>query len=269
MYTKSTGIVQYNATEHRVEHLRPIDGAERGGPDGYYQVEEFLTGNVLRMVAARNLNEVRQHENLHVWGKELYAMEMYVNLLRDVHRMVIHHGSNTEVFGSSSGQEFIMKQVGNKIHVAMRVSNLAMLKALDTPVAGIMADGTILRDGTVTTFESFLSLAMGRIETALKVITNGSNVALKRQWEEAAGMEIHEIQHFYVAARPLSDNWDDYLDLQGVCDLLRLSDTTVNRYRGGHVPAGRDDFPKADRYRGRSPYWLKSTIVAWERNHVL
>ncbi|QTH80452.1 hypothetical protein PA10_00254 [Pseudomonas phage pPa_SNUABM_DT01] len=268
MYTaKSSGIVQYNANDSRVEILRPVNASERANPESFYQLEEFLTGTVIQMVATKDLNHFRQHENLHVWGKELYTMEMYVNLLRDVHRMVIVHGPNTEVFGPQPDQGFIMKSIGNKMHVGMQVTNQAVLMALDTHIAGIMADGTILREGTVSSFDSFVAMAQQRVDNALSIITTEASGCLRRQWDQAAGLEIHEIQHFYV--RNTSTDWKDYLDLQRVMDILNVSHTTINRYRAGQVPAGCDPFPKPDRFRGRSPYWHKNTIDGWIVRRVM
>lgn len=265
MYVKNNaGILQYNKVGNRVEIIRTV--TQDNSKEPLYQLEEFLTGNALALVPANKLDSIRQHEHLHLWGKELFMMETYTNMVRDVHRVVEHHGANDEVFGPRSAHELVIFHGNGGMKVGLRIVNEAMLLAIDLLVAGIQVDGTILRQGTVTRFKSILQLVTGKTRHYIDAMPVNVRLALNRQWAEAIGEEVNAIDHFY--ARSFNEGWSDFLNIMAVCDKLNVSPTTLTRYRDGRVPSATATFPSPDRFKGRSPYWHKSTITRWEESRI-
>lgn len=148
-----------------------------------------------------------------------------------------------------------------KMHIALRVANEAMQLALDTHGVGICMDGSLLRHGTVVTFRGFLSSMRSRKDHCINSVPPIYRDSLHRQFDEAIKVELEEIGKFYD--RSLEESWTNYLSNTQVQDLLAVSHTTLGRYRSGQVPGDADPFPNPDRFRGRSPYWHKSSILGW------
>lgn len=266
MYVKATpGILQFNQLCNRVELIRTVTPVEKG-KETMYQLEEFLTGNALALVPAEKLDSIRQHEHLHLWGKELFMMEVYTNMVRDVHRVVEHHGANEEIFGPRSSHELVIYHGNGGMKVGLRIVNDALLLAIDCLVAGIHSDGTIMRQGTVTRFKSILGVVTGKARHFIDSLPKVCHGAMNRQWAEAIGAEVDAIDHFY--SRSFNEGWQDFLNIQAVCDKLNVSPTTLTRYRDGRVPGDAPQFPSPDRYKGRSPYWHRTTLSRWETGRL-
>lgn len=253
------GIIQYNASNDSVELIRSVKVPEVF--DTLYQVEEFMTGKSLNLVEAAQLPSVRLNDNLHVWNPALFALKSYVKMVREMHRLVEHHGCNEEVFGLRKEQEFMMATGMGTMHIALRVTNEAMQMALDSQTIGICMDGSLLRHGTVVTFRGFVASMTARKDHCINVVPPIYRDSLHRQFDEAIKVELEEIGKFY--SRTLEESWANYLSNTQVQDLLAVSHTTLGRYRSGQVPGDAAPFPNPDRFRGRSPYWHKSSILDW------
>lgn len=258
------GILQYNQERNRAEIIRTVLSEDK---EKMYQLEEFLTSNVLAMVPMDKLNTIRQHEHLHVWSKELFALETYTNMIRDVHRVVEHHGANEEVFGPRSSHELVIYHGNGGMKVGLRVVNEAMMLAFDSLVVGIDPEGHVLRQGTVTRFKTILGMVTGKARHYIDSLPANARLALDRQWAEAIGEEVDSIDRFY--AKSFNEGWADFMDITKVCDKLNVSPTTLNRYRDGRVPGDAPAFPKPDRYKGRSPHWHKTSISRWESSRTM
>jgi len=253
------GVLQYNRPNDRVELIRVIRVPDI--EDLHYQVEEFMTGKSLRLVGQNKLEEVRIHDNLYNWNRELFGLKAFVKMVREMHRLVEHHGCNEEVFGPRKEQEFILVTGNGEMCVALRVANQAMLMALDSNTIGICMDGTLIRKGTVVTFRNFVASMESRKEHYIRSLPLQFRDSLHRQFSEAIRIELEELGRFY--SRNLEESWTNFLSPAQVQDLLAISHTTLNRYRSGQVPGDADPFPNPDRFRGRTPYWHKSSIVGW------
>lgn len=64
----------------------------------------------------------------------------------------------------------------------------------------------------------------------------------------------------------LTTDWDELASCAEALDILSISSTTLNRYRGGRVPQGRPAFPSPVRFKGRSPYWRREDLIRWSCN---
>jgi Glucosamine 6-phosphate synthetase, contains amidotransferase and phosphosugar isomerase domains len=264
MNVKATpGILQFNAVNNRVEVIRTVVPVERG-KETMYQLEEFLTGNALALVPAEKLDSIRQHEHLHLWSKELFMMEVYTNMVRDVHRVVEHHGANDEIFGPRNQHQLVIFHGNGGMKVGLRIDNEAMLLAIDCQTAGVTPDGHILRQGTVTRFKSILEMVVGKARHFIDSLPKNVHDAMNRQWSESINDEVDAVDRFY--SRSFNEGWQDFLNINAVCDRLNVSPTTLNRYRDGRVPGDAPVFPAPDRFKGRSPYWHKTSLVRWEES---
>lgn len=264
MNVKTTpGILQFNQERNRVEIIRTVVPTERG-KETMYQLEEFLTGNALALVPGEKLDSIRQHEHLHIWSKELFMMEVYTNMIRDVHRVVEHHGANDEIFGPRSQHELVIFHGNGGMKVGLRIVNDAMLLAIDCLVSGVQVDGSILRQGTVTRFKSILQMVTGKARHFIDSLPKQARDAMNRQWAQAINDEVDAVDRFY--SRSFNEGWQDFLSIRQVCDRLNVSDTTLTRYRDGRVPGDAPVFPAPDRYKGRSPYWHRTSLTRWEES---
>lgn len=264
MNVKTTpGIVQFNAAANRVEIIRTVVPVEKG-KDTMYQLEEFLTGNALALVPADKLDSIRQREHLHLWGKELMMMEVYTNMVRDVHRVVEHHGANDEIFGPRNQHELVIFHGNGGMKVGLRIVNESMLLAIDCQTAGVQANGHLLRQGTVTRFKSILEVVVGKARHFIDSLPKATHEAMNRQWAASINDEVDAVDRFY--SRSFNEGWQDFLNINAVCDRLNVSPTTLNRYRDGRVPGDASAFPPPDRFKGRSPFWHKSSLIRWEES---
>lgn len=59
------------------------------------------------------------------------------------------------------------------------------------------------------------------------------------------------------------DNPEQLVNSDGVRDLLKISRTTLARYRAGESPKTRPPFPKPCWFKGNRPHWKVTTILEW------
>lgn len=253
---------QYNSILTHVSH--------RSGdkPGVMLMVEEFLSN---RHFIEYDYDTTHQREvTLSPWAVELNVLAKYLELLREISALVRFQGDNHLVFGRPNAQELLVDMGARyegkndkrtRIRVGLRVTNPSMVKALGESTVGLCWKGDVVKSGTLTTFSSLLSLINERVEQVASMLPEAAREPLRTQWEVATESFVTlNKEHFGIHHYGSEEN---LLNAGRACALLSISSTTLNRYRGGMVPAGYAPFPPPDKYHGRSALWYRQTLKNW------
>lgn len=189
----------------------------------------------------------------------LSSLEHDLKVVKAITGVMRVHGDNHEVFGPPGHQTLIM-EFKTSVQLAMKIDSVTMLRALGKPQAGVLINGSIIDEGTIVTYERLMEHLYQRVGRATALLSDKVRAAVMRQWQEAIREDVSLCSaHFTRGAT----DYDDLLTAVAAADYLKVSKTSLGRYRTGEIPAGYAPFPQPDKYHGRSPFWKKSTLSVW------
>lgn len=242
-------------------HLRPRLSFDNPSPDSF--ICDFLTGeNAIEIQSPMHRPAVPMV--LLSESRHLNTLMHYTNILTMISDLAVAHGHNTEVFGPAAGQELII-DFSKTYRVALRIENTRMLSALSTAVAGVEVNGEMMKTGTVLSFDRFLSYALEQAEVAIKSLDETRQSVARLQWEQASRAAIERCKRHFIGG---TSSEAEVLNLVQACEYLKVSKTTLSRYRDGHVPKGYSPFPQPDDYHGRSPLWKLISLLVWKNSRM-
>jgi len=148
--------------------------------------------------------------------------------------------------------------------MALCVHNSAVLHAFKVQGLALDATGTLLSTGTDSPVTDIIDYIDQRALELIDVLPSKYRSHIAAQWNAHKLPIIQQLEEVRALPTPLADvSWHDYVGTQDVMRMLSVSMSSLNRYRAGVIPAHKPPFPTPVRYKGRSPFWLKHTIVTW------
>ena len=229
------------------------------GKDGAYLRSDFLTDESAELVAINSTTTPGNWVSLVGETIRFLALERYLAVTKMAARLVVVHGDNHTVFGPPGSQALIM-DFKHSMNLTMAIDNSAMLKALNVIQAGMAINGKVVSEGTRVTYDRLSEYLADAVDRTLSSLNQKIQDAVIRQWNKARHEFVSKCQAHFVHG---STDYEEFLNQDQASLYLRISKTTLNRYRGGDVPNGYDPFPKPDKFHGRTPLWRKSTLAVW------
>ncbi|MCY1351559.1 hypothetical protein D9M69_378290 [compost metagenome] len=224
-----------------------------------YQSHVFLTNEEPVFSTSDPLAQLKGKVDIRDQSLRFYSQELYLAVVKQITAIMRVHGDNQEVFGPPGHQSFIMDFKRSRT-LGMLIYNEKMLRAMDKIQAGVSINGSIVDEGTVVTYTSLIEYLNQSVDRNTGTLSERIRAAVMRQWQEAIREDVALCSAHFVRG---STNYDDFLTVPDAAEYLKVSKTSINRYRDGHVPAGYAPFPNPDKYHGRSPLWMKSTLAVW------
>lgn len=235
-------------------------------------VIELLTGVVIRPVKAGHeaLEEALTNSVvLDDWHDILQTVNNYNKTMRKLHRLLITHSTNHDVFGPPEKQRVCVEVTDKTTRLGMLVVSDSMLRALAVPVGTVLclnSQGCPVQGGSPVLVKTLISEIYTQATTLIRQLPPETAKVLLAQWEctwDKHQTAIKQIMRIDIDGLPDEFNWNDLLSSAAVMKALGIASTTLSRYRYGQVPAHKPPFPKPITYKGRSPYWCKSQIRTW------
>jgi predicted DNA-binding transcriptional regulator AlpA len=233
---------------------------------------ELFTRAVIRPVKAgrESLEEALTNAVvLDDWVDILQTLDDYSKTMRKLHRLLIMHSTNHDVFGPSEKQRVCVEVTDKATRLGMLVVSDSMLRALAVPVGTTLclnAQGHPVQGGSPILVTTLISDIDTWAKTLIRQLPSGTAIVTLAQWERGWNEQLDAIRQIVqVDADRLPDeiDWSSLLSAAEVLKVLGIASTTLSRYRDGRVPSHKPPFPKPITYKGRSPYWCKSQIRTW------
>ena len=233
---------------------------------------ELFTGAVIRPVKTdrESLEEALTNAVvLDDWADILQTLNDYSKAMRKLHRLLITHSTNHDVFGPPEKQRVCVEVTDKTTRLGMLVVSDSMLRALAVPVGTTLclnAQGYPVQGGSPTLVNTLISEIDTWAKTMIRQLPSETATDLLAQWECAWNRQldaIRQIMQVDIDRLPDEIDWSNLLSATEVMKVLEIASTTLSRYRDGRVPSHKPPFPKPITYKGRSPYWCKNQIRAW------
>lgn len=235
-------------------------------------VIELLTGVVIRPVKAGHeaLEEALTNAVvLDDWAEVLQTLNDCSKTMRKLHRLLIMHSTNHDVFGPPEKQRVCVDVTDKTARLGMLVVSDPMLRALAVPVGTTLclnSQGCPVQGGSPVLVTTLINEIDTWAKALIRQLPSETATDLLAQWVRAWNKQldaIRQIMQVDIDRLPDEIDWSNLLSATEVMKVLEIASTTLSRYRDGRVPSHKPPFPKPITYKGRSPYWCKNQIRAW------
>jgi hypothetical protein len=224
-----------------------------------YQCHTFLTNESLEFSIIDPIAYPGGRVDVRDQSLRFFSLELYLSVVKQITAIMRVHGDNHEVFGPPGHQSFIMDFKSSRT-LGMLICNDKMLRAMGLIQAGLSINGKIVEEGTAVTYKNLIDHLNQSVERNTSTLSELIRAAVMRQWQQAIREDVELCSAHFVRG---ATNYDNFLTAADASSYLKVSRTSLDRYRVGGVPSGYAPFPAPDHYRSRSPLWLKSTLAVW------